>query len=165
MTIRDEMPKDFQVIGEITADAFKDHPHSNQCEPLLIEALRKAGGLAVSLVAEEGGMVVGHIAFSTASIGKATNWYALGPVAVRPGRQGAGIGQALVRAGLDRLKAMGAKGCVLVGEPGYYRRFGFETDSRLGMAGVPPEYVLALSFGEELPEGEIEHHPAFRQFL
>ena len=96
-------------------------------------------------MAVEGGAIVGHIAFSEVLIdGEACGWFALGPVAVIPERQGDGIGGALVRAGLARLRAQGAAGRVLVGDPGYYGRFGFAADPALRVDGVPGEYVIAL---------------------
>ena len=109
MIIREEREGDFDAIRVIVAKAFKDHPFSNQREPLLIDALRRAGALTIALVAEEDGAIAGHIAFSPVQIeARFQNWYGLGPLAISPERQRAGIGQALVRAGLVRLAALGA---------------------------------------------------------
>lgn len=163
MIIRNEEPKDEGAIAIVLAAAFKDHPFSNQREPLLVEALRVAGAMTVSLVAELDGEVVGHIAFSPVTIdGLAGGWLALGPLAVRPDRQGQGIGKVLVRHGLERLRALPALGCVLVGDSAYYGRFGFARAAGLGVAGVPPDYVLVLAFAGSAPEGTVEHHAAFR---
>lgn len=164
MMIRDENPRDCEAIKALVAAAFVDHPHSNQGEARLVGALRDAGALTLSLVAEEAGQVVGHIAFSPVSIdGVEPGWYGLGPVAVRRDRQGQGIGRQLIETGLARLAALGAAGCVLVGEPDFYGRFGFRADPRLTYAGVPPEYfmVRALSAPAVTPAGEVKFHPAF----
>jgi putative acetyltransferase len=125
-------------------------------------ALRAAGALTISLVAEAGGKVVGHIAFSPATIADGSlNWYGLGPISVLPAYQQQGIGKALMREGLLRLKAVGAKGCVLAGDPGYYERFGFRSFPVLIHEGVPPENFLVLPFGKHEPRGVVEFHPGF----
>jgi len=89
------------------------------------------------------------------------DWYMLGPVSVLPALQRQGIGQALVREGLSQLKTLGAQGCVLVGLPDYYNRFGFESVPGLTVEGVPPQYCLALAFGPKQAQGTITHHEAF----
>ena len=160
--IHNETPADIDAITQITIAAFKTCPYSRQTEQFIITALRKAGALTVSLVAEVEGKVVGHIAFSPATISDGSaGWYGLGPVSVVPELQRRGIGKALMREGLSRLKALGAAGCVLVGDPGYYEQFGFRSFEDLGVAGVPPQYVLALSFGESHPRGTAIFHEAF----
>jgi putative acetyltransferase len=160
--IRPERPDDVEAIAAVTALAFRTHPHSRQTEPFIIAALRRAGALAVSLVAELEGELSGHIAFSPVAIADGSpDWYALGPVAVSPHRQRQGIGSALVRAGLAALCARGAAGCILAGEPAFYSRFGFRRFPELTMAGVPPEVILALAFGAGRPSGAVTHHPAF----
>lgn len=162
MHVRPERAQDQAAIREIHIAAFGDHPHSRQTEHLIIEALRTADAMALSLVAEStDGEVVGHIAFSSATIGESAGWFLLGPVAVLPGRQGEGIGRALVEAGLGELRSLGVSGCVLVGDPAFYRRFGFAHCPGVTFHGVPDEYVLCLPMSGELPTGEIEHHPAF----
>lgn len=165
MKIRDETTEDRDAIGEIHAAAFRNAAHSNQREGELVDALRAAGALTISLVAEEEGRVVGHIAFSPVTIhGREEGWYGLGPVAVLPERQGRGLGRALIEAGLERIRALGAAGCVLLGEPEFYRRFGFRADPRLRLSGVPPEYFMALAWAPAdaaMPEGEVRYHAAF----
>jgi putative acetyltransferase len=158
--IRDQQPDDDAVVRQLVGDAFRGRPYSDGREPAILDALRAAGALA--LVAEEDGEILGQVAFSPVAIdGAVRDWYGLGPVAVRPDRQGQGIGQALIRAGLDRIRALGAQGCVLAGAPGYYRRFGFTADPRLQSAGIPPQYFLVLPFGAEVPGGTVTFHPAF----
>lgn len=162
MIIRPERETDLPAIDRINLEAFKDHPYSHQTEHLIVRALRAAGALTLSLVAEAEGEVVGHIAFSPALIdGQDLGWYTLGPVAVLPGHQGQGIGAALVREGLDGLNALGAKGCVLVGDPGYYKRFGFRNLLSLRVDDVPPDYFMGLPLVGDIPSGLVTHHPAF----
>jgi putative acetyltransferase len=91
------------------------------------------------------------------------NWYGLGPVAVTPARQRSGIGQALVRTGLARLKSTGAAGCVVLGDPAFYTRFGFKARPQLTFAGAPPEYFLLLPFGRGVSAGVVEYHPSFTE--
>lgn len=162
MLVRPECPADLSAIDRINVEAFKDHPYSHQTEHLIVRALRDAGALTRSLVVEAEGAVVGHIAFSPAPIdGRDQGWYTLGPVAVLPAHQGRGIGAALVRAGLEELRTLGAQGCVLVGDPGYYTRFGFRNEARLRVDDVPPEYFLCLPLLGGIPSGLVTHHPAF----
>lgn len=160
--IRPEAPQDYEAITRINIEAFADHPFSRQTEHLIVERLRRDGALTISLVAEVDGRVVGHIAFSPVWLDEADcGWFALGPVAVARDHQRQGIGGSLVRAGLEELRRRGARGCILVGDPAYYRRFGFENDAALTMEGVPPEVLMALPFGEDRPCGAVTHHPAF----
>ncbi len=160
--MRPERPEDADTIREVTRAAFEQAPHSSGTEAAIVDGLRAAGALVVSLVAVENEEVVGHVAFSPVTIdGAATGWFGLGPVSVRPDRQGAGIGQALIRQGLDRLRLMGAQGCVVLGEPDYYRRFGFENDAALRYPPAPPEYFLRLAFGTARPAGDVAYHVAF----
>ncbi len=162
MIVRDEAAADIRAIFEITELAFRDHPHSIHNEQFIVNALRAAGALAVSLVAESGGKVVGHIAFSAVAVSDGSEgWYGLGPVSVLPVFQKRGVGSALVRQGLARLAASGAGGCVLVGDPGYYERFGFRAAPGLVYEGVPPEYVLALPLGSNPVRGAVTFHSAF----
>lgn len=160
--IREQRPEDDAVVRQLVEDAFRGRPYSDGREPVIVEALRAAGALTVALVAEEGGEIVGQVAFSPVAIdGAVRDWYGLGPVAVRPDRQGQGIGQALIRAGLDRIRGLGARGCVLAGAPGYYGRFGFAADPRLQSPGIPSQYFLVLPFGAEVPGGTVTFHEAF----
>ncbi|WP_158812931.1 GNAT family N-acetyltransferase [Methylocapsa sp. S129] len=164
MMIRQEREEDFAAIGRIVAEAFEHLSYSNQREQFLVDALRSAGALTVALVADDDGEIVGHIAFSPVWIdGRFQDWYGLGPVAVRPDRQGAGVGQALVRAGLARLVNLHAGGCIVLGAPAYYSRFGFAAHPRLRFAGAPPEHFMALKFGNAFPSGIVTYHSAFSQ--
>jgi len=162
MIIRNETPKDYDAITDVTVAAFETLPISNNTEQYIIHALRKAGALTLSLVAEMDGDVVGHIAFSPVAIADGTpDWYGLGPVSVLPELHKQGIGKALVEEGLSRLKAMGAKGCALVGDPGYYSRFGFRNIPAMIYEGIPQEYFLVLPFSKEIPSGIVTFHEGF----
>ena len=162
MIIRNEKKSDIEAIFEITKAAFRDCPYGNHTEQFIINALRDAGALTVSLVAEIEGKVVGHIAFSPVTIsGQSFDWYGLGPISVLPELQKQGIGKSLVNEGLRLLKTSGAKGCMLVGDPKYYERFGFRNIPELILEGVPPENLLALPFGEDKTCGTVQFHEGF----
>lgn len=162
IVIRDETEADVSAIAEVTAAAFATLEISNHTEQFIIEALRAAEALAVSLVAELDGRVVGHIALSPVTISDGTvGWYGLGPVSVLPEYQRRGIGKALIEEGLSRLRQLNAKGCCLVGHPEYYRKFGFENVAGLGIEGVPQEVFFALSFDGRYPQGKVTFHEGF----
>ena len=152
-----------RAITEVTEAAFQTMEISDHTEQFIVTALRKAGALTVSLVAELDGRVVGHIAFSPVTMSDGTaDWYGMGPVSVLPQVQRQGIGKALVQEGLARLKGLKARGCCLVGHPEYYRKFGFQNTPELGLEGVPPEVFFALSFDGYVPRGTVSFHDAFR---
>ena len=160
--IRNETDADVNAITDVTFAAFKTLEISNHTEQFIIKALRAAGALTISLVAEIDGKVVGHIAFSPVTIsGGSTGWYGLGPVSVLPEYQRQGIGKALIEEGLSRLKGLKAQGCCLVGHPDYYRKFGFTNMPELVHEGVPPEVFFALSFDKKIPQGKVEFHEGF----
>jgi len=166
MRIREEDKNDHETISGVYYAAFLNHPqHAPGAEPtehLIVERLREAGALSLALVAGEDGRIEGHIAFSPVAVGEAeTGWFLLGPVGVLPECQKTGIGSALIREGLTLLRERGAAGVVLVGDPGYYGRFGFAAKKGLSWKGVPEQYVLALCFTNERPIGEIACHAAF----
>jgi putative acetyltransferase len=163
IVIRSERDADINAIAEVTAAAFYTLEISNHTEQFIIEALRAARALTVSLVAELDGRVVGHVAFSPLTISDgAANWYGLGPVSVLPEFQRQGIGKALIREGLSRLKVMGAGGCCLVGHPEYYVKFGFQNMPELVLEGVPPGVFFGLSFDGHIPRGSVAFHEAFK---
>lgn len=161
--IRNETDADISPITEVTVAAFRTLGISNHTEQFIIEALRAAKALTLSLVAEIDGRVVGHIAFSPVTISDGTkHWYGLGPVSVLPDYQRKGIGKTLIQEGLSRLKDLGAKGCCLVGHPQYYRKFGFQNVSGLFLEGVPQEVFFALSFDGRFPYGHVMFHEGFK---
>jgi putative acetyltransferase len=162
IVVRRETDADITAIRDVTVAAFMTLEISNHTEQYIIEALRAAKALAVSLVAELDGRVVGHIAFSPVSVSDGTgNWYGLGPVSVLPPYQRQGIGTALIEEGLLRLKGRGAHGVCVVGHPDYYRRFGFRNEPGLVLEGVPPEVFFALSFDGRMPQGVVTFEDAF----
>jgi len=161
--IRNETSVDVSAISEVTVAAFNTLEISNYTEQFIIEALRAAKALTISLVAEVDGRVTGHIAFSPLTISDGTrNWYGLGPVSVLPEYQRQGIGKALIQEGLSRLKDMNAQGCCLVGHPDYYRKFGFKNMPGLVHEGVPQEVFFALSFDGHTPQGTVTFHEGFK---
>jgi putative acetyltransferase len=162
MIIRAETLADLPAIRSVVTAAFQDAPHSGGSEAAIVDALRKAGALAVSLVAQDEGAVVGHVAFSPVIVnGQDIGWYGLGPVAVLSANRQRGIGEALIRAGLARIEQRGARGCVVLGDPAYYGRFGFRSDPELRLADVPAEYFQRFVIDGEPPSGVVDYHPAF----
>ena len=163
MIIRPEIPNDYEAITQVTHAAFDGKPYSARTEHLIVVGLRVAGALSLSLVAEADEQIVGHVAFSVVTInGKDRGWYGLGPVSVQPDLQKQGIGSKLIQEGLAQIREMGAKGCVLEGDPNYYNRFGFKSYPTLIYEGAPaPQYFMAIPFYNEVPNGKVEFHPAF----
>ncbi|MCP4548670.1 MAG: GNAT family N-acetyltransferase [bacterium] len=161
--IRDEKDTDYKAISDVTKSAFETMEISNHTEQFIIEALRSAKALMISLIAEADGLVVGHIAFSPVTMSDGTkDWYGLGPVSIRPDLQRQGIGKALIQEGLSRLRKLEAKGCCLVGHPEYYRQFGFNNVEGLVCEGVPREVFFALSFDGKMPRGNVMFHEGFK---
>ena len=162
IAIRDETSADAAAITAVTMAAFEKLEISRQTEHFIVEALRAAGALTLSLVAERDGRLVGHIAFSPVALSDGTQgWYGLGPVSVLPECQRQGVGKALIREGLSRLRALGARGCCLVGHPGYYLQFGFRNVAGLVHEHAPPEVCFALSFDGSFPHGTFAFHEGF----
>ena len=162
LVIRPETPGDAADIRAVTEAAFRGRPYSDGSEPAIVDRLRRDGDLALSLVAEDDGRIVGHIAFSPVTIGDgAKGWYGLGPVSVLPERQGRGIGAQLIQRGLVEMRQRGAAGIVLLGNPEFYRRFGFAHDPALRYAGGPPEYFQRLVLRGDAPAGSVAYAPAF----
>ena len=160
--IRKETAADLPAIEAVTISAFLNAPHTSHTEQFIVSALRKAGSLSISLVADVEGSVVGHVAVSPISISDlASGWFGLGPVSVMPEHQRRGVGSRLMREALGILRERGAAGCVLLGEPEYYSRFGFHVDPNLILPDVPPEYFQALSLDSSRPHGIVSYHEAF----
>jgi putative acetyltransferase len=141
--IRPETAQDRLAIHQVNAGAFE-----TETEARLVDALRDSGVPLVSLVAEQNGMIVGHILFSpmTDAEGHDVPIAGLAPMAVVPGHQQQGIGSALVRAGLEQCKVAGFHAVIVLGHPDYYPRFGFVPASRFGIQSqydVPDEVLMA----------------------
>lgn len=162
--ISPERPGDTAAIYDVVRRAFAPMPFSDGDEQDLVNALREAGDLALSLIArDDAGTVIGHIGFSPATIdGQTCSWFQMAPVSVCPQRQLTGIGSALIRAGLEQIRQGGARGAAVVGNPAYYARFGFSPCPQL----VPPSehevpYLRALAFAGDVPVGRLGYAPAF----
>lgn len=161
MKIRDEIPADAPLLDRMITESFLTARVASGGEAGIVRRLREDGALWLSLVAEDAGAILGHVAVSPSSVGGQAGWALIGPLAVAPGHQGQGIGSALMHAVLDRLQGR-APGVVLVGDPGYYRSFGFRPFDGLHLPGIPPEVTLALPFGPDtVPKGALVCHPAF----
>ena len=157
-----EQNQDIPAIRSLIQVAFQDAPHTSHTEHLIVEALRHAHVLTISLVAEVGSRIVGHVTASPVSISSgATNWYGLGPVSVLPDMQRQGVGSRLIEAVLAQLRKKSAAGCVVLGEPEYYQRFGFKAEPSLVLADVPSEYFMALNFNKDVPSGNVVYHAVF----
>jgi putative acetyltransferase len=163
LTVRPEQPEDHAAIRRVHAAAF-----GQPGEAELVDALRAAGDLVpeLCLVAERGGELVGHSAFSRARLDSGDAVLALAPVGVLPAHQGDGVGSALNRAGLERAAATGFPLVVVLGHAAYYPRFGFEPAAALGVLApfeVPDENWMALKLPAYRPEarGTLRYAAAF----
>jgi putative acetyltransferase len=155
--IREEIAADRAAVREVVSLAF-----GHTVEADLVDRLRADGDAAIALVAVEHGRIVGHIMFSP--LGAPFRALALAPVAVLPGRQRQGIGSALIEAGLARAAKAGCEGVFVLGEPAFYRRFGFEPGLAAGFQSLyAGPYLMALALSGPLPmlSGRIDHAPAF----
>lgn len=163
VTIRPERPGDHAVIGDVITAAFTGRPYADGDEAELVERLRRANALSLSLVAELAGSVVGQVAFSPAAAADgAQGWYALSPVAVLPQHQRIGIGSDLIRTGMEGIARSGALGCILVGDPAYYVRFGFRRSPANAPPGQPADYFMVKLLGSTAqPSGPVGFHEAF----
>ncbi len=162
LIIRKEEHNDFQAIHDVTTAAFLQAPHAEHTEQFIVKALRDSQALSISLVAEVREQIVGHVAVSPVTISDGANgWYGLGPISVAPSRQGKGIGSELMNVALEELKNIKAKGCVLLGDPNYYHRFGFKPLDNLVLPGVPLEYFQALILRGDCPQGPVSFHESF----
>jgi len=163
VTIRPEARGDHAAIGDLIRVAFAEMPYADGDEAELVETLRREKAISVSLVAELDDVVVGQIVFSPALASDGgEGWYALGPVAVDPAHQRTGIGSKLVRAGLQAIMQLGANGCILVGDPVYYTRFGFRLSPSNAPVGEAAEFFMVKLLGhQQHPSGPISFHWAF----
>ena len=162
IAIRDESPDDAAAIEAVTIAAFLDAPHADHTEHHVVRALRDSGRLSLSLVAEDDGAVVGHVAISPVTIADgAERWFGVGPVSVTPAYQARGIGSKLMTEALRRLRENGANGCVVLGDPAFYGRFGVRADAGLVLADVPPEYFQAVSFTKRMATGIVTYDETF----
>ena len=164
MRVRAEVPADLDAVRELNRAAF-----GGPDEARIVDAIRGAVSPIVSLVADDHGTVVGHILFSPVTLTSASHLPVMGlaPMAVLPAHQRQGIGSALVRAGLDACRALGAVGVVVVGHAAYYPRFGFVAASRFGLGceyDVPDDVFMAVELAAGALAGHagtVRYHAAF----
>ncbi len=161
--VRHENRSDIDAIYRLTQRAFAGKPYSGGDEQDLINALRDDGALTLSLVAEDCGVVVGYAAISPALAADGTNgWYALGPIAVDPARQRRGIGGDLINDSMNRLIALQARGCIVLGDTGYYPRHGFVPRPDLAPKDQPAQHYMIRSLNGETPQTVVAFHPTFQ---
>jgi putative acetyltransferase len=165
IVIRSERPEDAPAVRALNRAAFARDEEGN-----LVDRLRASGKLPVTLVAEEDGVIVGHIAFSRVSCPEneeAAPGAGLGPMAVAPDRQNEGIGSKLVREGVEACRGAGFGYLVVLGHPEYYPRFGFVPAGLFGIGcrwPVPEEVFMVreLSTGAlDGIRGLVEYEPEF----
>ncbi len=164
MRVRPERRADIDSIRVLNEAAFESHEEAD-----LVDALRASAHGFVSLVASEGGTVVGQITFSRVSLDgdHELGLLGLGPMSVLPSRQREGIGTRLMHAGLEHCALIGCPAVVVVGHADYYPRFGFVPASRFGLRcqfDVPDEVFMAREIaagGLAGHVGTIRYHPAF----
>nr|WP_174506463.1 N-acetyltransferase [Acinetobacter sp. Marseille-Q1620] len=160
--IRKEKAEDIDDIFKLIETAFQNQPYATHTEQFIVNALRASSELTLSLVATEQQKIIGQVAISPVTISSgATDWYGLGPISVLPERQHQGIGSLLMQAALNKLKQINAQGCILVGDPVFYHRFGFHTCPDLHYPNIAQEYVQVASFTEALPKGVVMFSEAF----
>src|SRR5690606_5163167 len=163
MRIREEREEDRDAVREIVSKEF-----DTGAEAALIDDLRNAAEPIVSLVAEDDGVVIGYVMFSYVKLLEHPDAKLMGlaPLAVDYEHQGRGVGSALVRDGLERCRGLGVLAVVALGHRDYYRRFGFEPASRLGLRceyDVPDDAFLALELEEGAlagKSGTVRYHSA-----
>ncbi|MDX1480526.1 MAG: N-acetyltransferase [Woeseiaceae bacterium] len=143
--VRSFEPDDSEAVHDLLAAAF-----SGDTEARLVERLRADGDVLLELVAVEVGDAVGHVCFS--KLVSPAGYVALAPVAVRPDAQRRGIGSALIHRGIETIEERGFDGIVLLGDPAYYRRFGFRVDAAEPLESeYPKAYLQALHFPQAVP--------------
>lgn len=162
--IRSEAKGDESTIHDLVKRAFAPMPFSDGDEQDLVDMLRERGELALSLVAvDPAGTIIGHIGFSPATIEQRDcGWFQMAPVSVSPEVQQSGIGSALIREGIERLRADGAQGVAVVGNPAYYERFGFTVVPGLApLSGHDKPYFRAMVLEGAPPGGTLRYASAF----
>ena len=160
--IRPEEQRDHGAIYDVTKRAFAPMPYAGGNEQDLINILRNKGALSLSLVAEQHGKVVGHVALSpVAHESGVEGWFGLGPISVEPALQRMGVGGMLIQEAKSWMNARKARGCVLVGNTKYYSRHGFIPSAANAPEKEPPEYFMVLPLDNTIPAGRFSFHPAF----
>lgn len=165
--IRQERQKDYQQIRDLVREAFAHAEHSDGDEHNLIERIRLSTDYIpeLSLVAESDDIILGHIMFSRISVGQ-TEAIALAPLSVRTDWQRKGIGKLLVAVGHRQARKMGYFCSMVLGNPDYYSKFGYEKTSSYGIIApfdVPDEYYMVCDLGNtgDIPQGNVKYSDAF----
>jgi putative acetyltransferase len=162
INIRHERAEDAAAIHDLTKRAFASMPFAGGDEQLLPARFRSADVLALSLVAETAGSIIGQLTLTPAfAADDSPGWFALGPIAVEPNFQSQGVGSSMIAAAIDWLTANDAAGCVLVGNPAYYSRFGWLPCPALAPTGEPAEYYQILPLAIAQPHAVVCFHPLF----
>lgn len=161
--IRPETAEDVAAIRHVHEAAFP-----TAAEAALVERLRASSKAVIALVAEDEGRIVGHILFSPVALDPLAGTVGLGlaPVAVLPDHEKHGVGRRLVQNGLAECRAWGAGFVVVLGDPPYYTRFGFEPASKYELKneyGAGEEFmVFELVAGTLPPPGTlVKYAPEF----
>ncbi len=146
--IREENDKDLSDAYEVVKLAFENAKHTDHNEHNLVNKLRNSDDFIkeLSLVAESDGKIIGHIMFTKIKIGKHTS-LALAPLSVLPKYHGMGVGKKLVLEGHKIAKGLGYNSVIILGDPNYYSRFGYEAASKWGIKApfeVPDENFMAI---------------------
>ncbi len=161
-TLRLETPEDVPGIRAVVHAAF-----GQSAEADLVDGLRHSGALTLSAIAVIDNRIVGHVAFSPITIGNTYSALALAPVAVAPDCQRRGIGTGLINWSLDECRRLGHAVIIVVGDPAYYRRFGFTPASPFGIEcpfPVPAEVFMLLELSQGAAagyKGMVRYHPEF----
>ena len=165
--IRQERQKDYQQIRDLVREAFAHAEHSDGDEHNLIERIRLSSDYIpeLSLVAEFEDIILGHIMFSKIFVGQ-TEAIAMAPLSVRTNWQRKGIGKLLVAAGHRQARKMGYFCSMVLGNPDYYSKFGYEKASSYGIIApfdVPDEYYMVCELGKtgNIPQGIVKYSDAF----
>lgn len=168
MLIRQETADDYNAVYNLIRDAFAGAEHSDGTEQDLVEALRKNREAFIpelSLVAEDNGVIDGHILFTRMKVGNDTV-LALAPLSVKPEYQRRGIGIALIREGHRIAKELGYGYSVVLGSEAYYPKAGYRPAEDFSIEipeGIPPQNYMAIQL---LPQaksicGKVKYAPEF----
>ncbi|SMX32113.1 GNAT family N-acetyltransferase [Octadecabacter ascidiaceicola] len=159
--IRQEQEGDEAAIVDVIARAFAGKSYADEGDATLVDRLREAGGLILSLVATQGKEIVGQVALSAARVGDG-KYLCVGPLAVAPHQQRKGIGSDLMGHALGIAQAYGRDGVVLQGDLHYYSRFGFKVFDTVTYDGDGAEYIQLIPF-EDTPTGAVVFHRVFSE--
>ena len=156
MIIRQEETKDYKDVYRVVKSAFDSAEHSDGNEQDLVNALRNSGSFIpqLSLVAEQGGEILGHILFTKVDSGGSTQ-LALAPLSVIPGRQRQGIGKALIQEGHRRARELGYRYSVVLGSETYYPKMGYLPAEQYGIQApfdVPRENFMVCQLEKDAPQ-------------